>query len=150
MKDHLGREQQLKDNIAKVKADGAELIVVIFHWGNETETVPDTNQMTLLAVLLSMKVQIWYVAIIRMYSRESKPIKENIVYSLGNFCFGGNSSPSDMDTMIFQQTFTVTSEGVQADNVTNITPCSISSADGYNNYQPTPASEMRHPGSNPR
>lgn len=47
LKDHLGREQQLKDNIAKVKADGAELIVVIFHWGNETETVPDTNQMTL-------------------------------------------------------------------------------------------------------
>ena len=45
-----------------------------------------------------------------------------------------------MDTMIFQQTFTVTSEGVQADNVTNIIPCSISSADGYNNYQPTPAS----------
>lgn len=64
---------------------------------------------------------------------------KNIVYSLGNFCFGGNSSPSDMDTMIFQQTFTITSEGVQADNVTNIIPCSISSADGYNNYQPTPA-----------
>ena len=42
--------------------------------------------------------------------------------------------------MIFQQTFTITSEGVQADNVTNISPCSISSADGYNNYQPTPAS----------
>ena len=41
--------------------------------------------------------------------------------------------------MIFQQTFTITSNGVQADNVTNIIPCSISSADGYNNYQPTPA-----------
>ena len=34
LKDHLGREQQLKDNIAKVKADGAELVIVIFHWGN--------------------------------------------------------------------------------------------------------------------
>ena len=45
--DHLEREQQLKDNIAKVKADGAQLIVVIFHWGNETETVPDSNQTTL-------------------------------------------------------------------------------------------------------
>ena len=44
-----------------------------------------------------------------------------------------------MDTMIYQQTFTITSEGVQSDNVTNIIPCSISSADGYNNYQPTPA-----------
>ena len=45
--DHLDREQQLKDNIAKVQADGAQLIVVIFHLGNETETVPDSNQTTL-------------------------------------------------------------------------------------------------------
>lgn len=45
--DHLGREQQLKDNIEKVKADGAQLIIVIFHWGNEKETVPDSNQTTL-------------------------------------------------------------------------------------------------------
>ena len=45
--DHLEREQQLKDNIAKVKKDGAELIIVIFHWGNEKETVPDSNQTTL-------------------------------------------------------------------------------------------------------
>ena len=63
-----------------------------------------------------------------------------IIYSLANFCFGANRNPEDKDTMIFQQTFTITSEGVQADNVTNIIPCSISSADGYNNYQPTPAS----------
>ena len=31
-----------------------------------------------------------------------------IAYSLGNFCFGGNKNPQDKDTMIFQQTFTVT------------------------------------------
>ena len=33
LNDHLGREEQLKQNIAKVKQDGAQLIVVIFHWG---------------------------------------------------------------------------------------------------------------------
>ena len=44
-----------------------------------------------------------------------------------------------MDTMIFQQTFTVDQNGVKADNVTNIIPCSISSDSDYNNYQPTPA-----------
>ena len=64
---------------------------------------------------------------------------KNIVYSLGNFCFGGNQYPSDMDTMIFQQTFTVDQNGVKADNVTNIIPCSVSSDSDYNNYQPTPA-----------
>ena len=63
---------------------------------------------------------------------------KNIVYSLGNFCFGGNSNPSDKDTMIFQQTFTVQNGELVEDNVTNIIPCSISSDSSYNNYQPTP------------
>ena len=38
---------------------------------------------------------------------------KNIVYSLGNFCFGGNAYPSDMDTIIFQQTFTIDQNGVK-------------------------------------
>ena len=140
LNDHLGREQQLKDNIAKVKTDGAELIVVIFHWGNETETVPDTNQMTLGRLAIDEGADLVCGHHPHVLQGIETYKGKNIVYSLGNFCFGGNSSPSDMDTMIFQQTFTITSEGVQADNVTNIIPCSISSADGYNNYQPTPAS----------
>lgn len=78
--DHLEREQQLKDNIAKVKADGAQLIVVIFHWGNETETVPDSNQTTLDASR-SMKALILYADIIRMYFRALKLIKAEILYT---------------------------------------------------------------------
>lgn len=139
LKDHLGREQQLKDNIAKVKADGAELVIVIFHWGNESETVPDTNQMTLGRLAIDEGADLVCGHHPHVLQGIETYKGKNIVYSLGNFCFGGNSSPSDMDTMIFQQTFTITSNGVQADNVTNIIPCSISSADGYNNYQPTPA-----------
>lgn len=141
LKDHLERKQQLKDNIAKVKADGAQLIVVIFHWGNETETVPDSNQTTLGRLAIDEGADLVCGHHPHVLQGIETYKGKNIVYSLGNFCFGGNSSPSDMDTMIYQQTFTITSEGVQADNVTNVIPCSISSAayEGYNNYQPTPA-----------
>ena len=139
--DHLEREQQLKDNIAKVKADGAQLIVVIFHWGNETETVPDSNQTTLGRIAIDEGADLVCGHHPHVLQGIETYKGRNIVYSLGNFCFGGNSSPSDMDTMIFQQTFTIDADGVKKDNVTNIIPCSISSAayDGYNNYQPTPA-----------
>ena len=141
LKDHLEREQQLKDNIAKVKADGAQLIVVIFHWGNETETVQDSNQTTLGRLAIDEGADLVCGHHPHVLQGIETYKGKNIIYSLGNFCFGGNSSPSDMDTMIYQQTFTITSEGVQADNVTNVIPCSISSAayEGYNNYQPTPA-----------
>ena len=139
LNDHLERKQQLEDNINKVKEEGAELVIVIFHWGNEKETVPDSNQTTLgrLAIDLGADLVCGHHPHVLQGIEEYKG--KNIVYSLGNFCFGGNSSPSDMDTMIFQQTFTITNDGVQDDNVTNIIPCSISSASGYNNYQPTPA-----------
>ena len=139
--DHLEREQQLKDNIAKVKADGAQLIVVIFHWGNETETVPDSNQTTLGRIAIDEGADLVCGHHPHVLQGIETYKGRNIVYSLGNFCFGGNSSPSDMDTMIYQQTFTIDANGVKKDNVTNIIPCFISSAayDGYNNYQPTPA-----------
>ena len=139
--DHLEREQQLKDNIAKVKADGAQLIVAIFHWGNETETVPDSNQTTLGRIAIDEGADLVCGHHPHVLQGIETYKGKNIVYSLGNFCFGGNSSPSDMDTMIYQQTFTIDADGVKKDNVTNIIPCSISSAayDGYNNYQPTPA-----------
>lgn len=138
--DHLEREQQLKDNIAKVKADGAQLIVAIFHWGNETETVPDSNQTTLGRIAIDEGADLVCGHHPHVLQGIETYKGRNIVYSLGNFCFGGNSSPSDMDTMIYQQTFTIDADGVKKDNVTNIIPCSISSAayDGYNNYQPTP------------
>ena len=138
LKDHLGREEQLKQNIAKVKKEGAQLIVVIFHWGNEKEEVPDENQVTLghLAIDEGADLVCGHHPHVLQGIEEYKG--KNIVYSLGNFCFGGNAYPSDMDTMIFQQTFTINQDGVKDDNVTNIIPCSISSDSDYNNYQPTP------------
>ena len=139
LNDHLGREEQLKQNIAKVKQDGAQLIVVIFHWGNEKEEVPDENQKTLghLAIDEGADLVCGHHPHVLQGIEEYKG--KNIVYSLGNFCFGGNAYPSDMDTIIFQQTFTIDQNGVKDDNVTNIIPCSISSDSDYNNYQPTPA-----------
>lgn len=139
LNDHLERTTQLKENIAKVRSEGAQLVIVIFHWGNEKEEVPDENQMTLGRMAIDEGADL----VCGHHPHVLQGIEEykgrNIVYSLGNFCFGGNSYPSDMDTMIFQQTFTIDKDGVKLDNVTNIIPCSISSEYGYNNYQPTPA-----------
>ena len=111
--DHLEREQQLKDNIAKVKADGAQLIVVIFHWGNETETVPDSNQTTLGRIAIDEGADLVCGHHPHVLQGIETYKGRNIVYSLGNFCFGGNSSPSDMDTMIYQQTFTIDADGIK-------------------------------------
>ena len=139
LNDHLGRKEQLKQNIAKVKNEGAQLVIVIFHWGNEKEEVPDENKKTLGHLAIDEGADLVCGHHPHVLQGIEKYKGKNIVYSLGNFCFGGNAYPSDMDTMIFQQTFTIDQNGVKADDVTNIIPCSISSDSDYNNYQPTPA-----------
>ena len=63
---------------------------------------------------------------------------KNICYGLANFCFGGNPWPTEMDTFIYQQTFTIENGQLVNDNVVNLIPCSVSSDYSYNNYQPTP------------
>ena len=60
-----------------------------------------------------------------------------IVYSLANFCFGGNPNPQDKDSMIFQKTFTVADGVLERDGRAKVIPCSISSSQDTNDYQPT-------------
>lgn len=139
LSDHMERATQLKENIAKVKKDGAQLIVTVFHWGNEKEISPDSNQTQLGRMAIDEGADLVVGHHPHVLQGIEKYKGKYIVYSLGNFCFGGNSYPSDMDTMIFQQTFTIDSSGVQPDGQIHVIPCSISSASGYNNYQPTPA-----------
>jgi len=63
-----------------------------------------------------------------------------IVYSLGNFCFGGNLNPDDKDTFIFQQTFIIGADGPAASSELVI-PCSISGSKSKNDYQPVPLTD---------
>lgn len=140
LRDHMGCEQEMKDNIASVKEQGAKIVIVTFHWGEERENIPNETQIALAHSAIDNGADL----VLGHHPHVLQGIEEykgkNIVYSLGNFCFGGNSGPADMDTMIFQQTFTIEDGELVEDNVTNIIPCKISSAysEGYNNYQPTP------------
>lgn len=136
--DGLGRLQQLKDNIAKVKSQGAVLTIVSFHWGTEKDNYPDKIQKELAHVAIDQGADL----VVGHHPHVLQGIEtykgKNIVYSLGNFSFGGNKNPSDKDTMIFQQTFTIIENQVQLDNDKNIIPCSISSVVNKNDYRPTP------------
>lgn len=136
LKDGLGRQQQVIDTIREVKDQGAQVIIVSFHWGTEKSNIPDDIQKTLAHLAIDWGADLVVGHHPHVLQGIEKYQGKNIVYSLGNFCFGGNKNPSDKDTMIFQQTFTVENGELVEDDVTNIIPCSLSSESGYNNYQP--------------
>lgn len=136
--DGMERETQLKEEVNALKDQGAQLIVVSFHWGSEKENYPDDIQKSLAHTAIDEGADL----VLGHHPHVLQGIEtykgKKIVYSLGNFCFGGNSNPSDKDTVIYQQTFTVTGDEVAEDEDFVIIPCSISSESDYNNYQPTP------------
>lgn len=130
-------ESVLQKTMEKVKNDGAELVVVEVHWGIEKENYPTSRQIALAHTAIDLGADM----VMGHHPHVLQGVEEYkgkmIVYSLGNFCFGGNQNPRDKDSMIFKQTFTFKNGQLISDNEWGIYPCSISSEAGRNNYQPT-------------
>ena len=116
----------------------ADYVVAVVHWGTEHTTVLEDVQRSSAREYIDAGADV----IIGGHSHclqgieyyEDKPI----FYSLGNFCFGGNSTPGDTDSMIVQQTFTFHKGKLKKSSKLNIIPCSITSSSGYNDYCPVP------------
>ena len=136
--DHLERIPQVKQDIAKLKDQNVDIIVAVFHWSNELVTVPDENQVTLAHLAIDEGADV----VVGHHPHVVQGIDEykgkTIAYSLGNFCFGGNTHPTEMDTFIFQKKFILDGKRNITGSEYKVIPCRVSSETTYNNYQPTP------------
>lgn len=130
------RDGTLKHGMDKLKKEGATIFVAFLHWGTMKTHKIENAQINLghLAVDLGYDVVVGchphYLQGIEIY--KDTPI----VYSLGNFCYGGNANPKDKDSMIWQQTFTFV-DGVKQDEVdARVIPCRLSSITERNDFCP--------------
>lgn len=137
---HEDCEEAMIENIQRLQEQGAQIIIASFHWGIERQNIPNETQVALAHSAIDHGADLVLGHHPHVLQGIETYKEKNIVYSLANFCFGGNSSPSDMDSMIFQQTFTLENGVLTEDNVTNIIPVKVSSSweQGINDYQPVP------------
>lgn len=126
----------IKEDIENLKKE-VEIVVVSFHWGIERATTPNEVQKTLAYYSIDNGADL----IIGHHPHVIQGIEyykgKYINYSLGNFCFGGNSNPSDKDTYIFQADFKFKDKKLSSIGV-RVIPCSVSSVKNRNDYRPTP------------
>lgn len=131
---------QLPKAIEQVKEESAQIIMVQIHWGIEGEHQFNQMQQTLAHRAIDLGADL----VIGHHPHVLQGLEEYqgrmIVYSLGNFCFGGNQNPKDKDTMLYRQTFTLKDGAINNWTDYQVIPCSISSVPERNNYQPTPVS----------
>jgi len=136
--------EQVPQDIEAARREGCDVVIVSYHWGEESEYVPHDRQTGLGRLTIDAGADL----VLGHHSHRHNPIEyynsKYIVYSLGNFSFSGHSGPADMDTFIFQQKF-IMQDGVVSMGPFRIIPCSISSITaekdlktGKNDLAPTP------------
>ncbi|MCB2289488.1 CapA family protein [Clostridium sp. CS001] len=127
---------KLKEDIAELKKTNS-VVIINFHWGNENQYYPIDAQKELAHFAIDNGADIilgHHPHVIQGIEQYKNRI---IAYSLGNFCFGGNSNPSDKTTFIFQSNFKFVNNSLTSIGI-RVIPCSISSVDYRNDYCPTP------------
>ncbi|MGL5347938.1 MAG: CapA family protein [Peptostreptococcaceae bacterium] len=136
-------ENYTEENLESMKSDieymkkNADMVSIYFHWGIEREYNPNKIQKDFAYNAIDYGADV----VIGSHPHVVQGIEQYngkyIVYSLGNFCFGGNKNPSDKDSMIYQQTFNFENNKLVSIDIPNIIPCSISSSKGRNDYKPS-------------
>lgn len=128
--------QKLKSDLA-VNLEGLKektsLIVVSFHWGTENKSTPTQEQRELGRFAIDQGADL-------VLGHHPHVIQPNevyqgkwIVYSLGNFVFGGNSNPWYKNTEIFRQKYTFINGKLVGISSPMIIPCRLSLS-----YKPEP------------
>ena len=132
--------------IQTMREQGAEYVICCFHWGQELYYQPNAFQIELAHACIDAGADL----IFGCHPHCLQPIehygKGIILYSMGNWSFGGNTAPSDKDTAIVQVKVKRDLDGTISNDDLVIIPCCVSSrpvlegysGDNYNDYVPTP------------
>lgn len=128
--------KEIKDALDKMEEMNADIKIITIHGGIEKEYEFDSIKQDFAHYAIDNGADL----VIGHHPHVLQGIEEykgkNIVYSLGNFCYGGHRNPPDKDSMIYQQMFTFV-DGKLDETKVNIIPVSLSSSKNINDYKPS-------------
>lgn len=130
--------QNTIENYIKQYRNEKTIIIVNLHWGIESAGTPEAWQVAAAHSMIDAGADM----IIGHHPHVLQGIElyngHYIVYSLGNFSFGGNSAALRPQTIIFRASFKESGSGYTTSRV-SIVPCyTTSSGSTVNNFRPTP------------
>ena len=131
-------ESEIRENIAALREQGAELVICAFHWGTEGAYRHNDKQERAGHAAIDAGADIVWGHHPHVLQEIEEYNGGLIYYSLGNFSFGGNDHPKDPDSAVIQQQIIREHDGTVRLGEMTIIPICISSVADRNNYQPTP------------
>lgn len=129
-------KNQISKDIKEGKANGS-IVIPYFHWGIERQYEPYDVQVNLAHFAIDEGADMILGSHPHVIQSLENYKNKLIVYSLGNFSFGGNFNPSDKRTFIIQAKVKTLNGAIETMDY-KVIPTSISSVDYKNDYAPTP------------
>ncbi len=132
----------VQSDIEKCKAEGCGLIIGFMHWGSvEYLTEPEAWEVQFAHDMADWGCDLIVGGHAHILQRMEYYHDVPIFYSMGNFCFGGNTNPDDKDCVIVQAEYAQNGEEGLVRSDLRVIPCLISSRNDLNDYCPTPCAE---------
>lgn len=134
-------ERQANDIVRRIQAasEDSDFQIVFYHGGAEGVHMPEAWKMRASRRLVDAGADL----VLGNHPHVLQPREiykgVNIVYSLGNFCYGGSRQPRNR-TIIYQMTLHV-KEGKLAGTAEEIIPCYVHTGAKVNNYCPAPITD---------
>ncbi len=124
------------EQMVRSARENCDLLIVSVHWGEERVNRFPREQRRTGERMVDAGADLVIGNHSHVYGEFYKYKGKYIIYSLGNFCFGGNRNPNDKRCIIFQQAFGIMEDGGIVDAGINIIPAAISGHSDTNDYQP--------------
>ncbi len=129
-------EKRIDNAISYFNENECNAIIFTFHWGIERAYKHNETQQRVGRYALDHGADL----VVGHHSHVIQDIEEYngkyIVYSLSNFCFGGNTNPNDKDTFVFNTDFEF-EDGKLVKMTPRVYPAKVSSVNYRNDFKPT-------------
>lgn len=131
-------EEDMTAELAALREQGAEVVIVSVHWGAEGSFRAAHTQTEIAHKAIDAGADIVYGHHPHVLQKIEEYNGGIIYYSLGNFIFGGHHWPQDLDSAILQQEIIRDLDGTISLGQLTIIPVSCSSLPAQNDFCPTP------------
>jgi hypothetical protein len=128
--------QGLRDTFLDLRQQGCVFIVAVMHGGTEYALRQDGNQERFARFLVDQGADLVVGHHPHVLQGVERVGSANIVYSLGNFSFGGNAALRATQTMLAQVRLSFDTHGEYLGQQLNLIPANPSGTLEFNNYQP--------------
>lgn len=129
-------KEDILQSFERLRAEGCAFIAAVMHGGMEYNPRQGSDQQKFASFLLEAGAGVVVGHHPHVLQGVERTEHSNIVYSLGNFSFGGNKDLRATQTMLAQLRLAFGPDGRYLGQQLNLIPAHVSGTLKYNNYQP--------------